>query len=85
MANDARLYLNEPGWKPAFHTSDEKLLCHLQRPEDGYYHRISRSELYLARDTEVYCLTCAVHKGLLTKERPSLEKSERWDRSFESE
>ena len=81
MADDLRFYVHEPGWKPQVHTSDDKLLCHLQRAEEGYYHRITRSELYLARDSEVYCLNCAVQKGLLTRERPTLERSERLDRS----
>ena len=72
MSEDKRLYLTEAGWHAVFKSDSETLHCHLADVEQGFYHRIATGELYLVKDTEHLCMNCAMKKGILTAERPSL-------------
>lgn len=72
MSEERRLYLAEPGWHPVIKQGAETLHCHLANAADGYYHRIAAGEVYVSRDTDHYCLNCALKKGILTSERPTL-------------
>lgn len=74
---DHRLYLAEPGWHVAIKHDTEPLNCHLADSVDGFYHRILAGELYLAKETERLCLNCALKKGILNHERPTLAHSRR--------
>jgi hypothetical protein len=72
MAEDRRLYLAEPGWLAAIKSDSDPMNCHHAEGPEGYYHRIATGEIYFHRDTERLCLNCAVKKGVLTPQRPSL-------------
>lgn len=73
MTDDLRLYLIEEDWQPLINLGDQRLFCH--RVEDGqsHYHRIAAHEMYVAKDTENFCLACAIKKGILSTQRPTLE------------
>lgn len=71
--DEHRLYFAEAGWEPKLNHADFRMHCYHQEPNDDHYHRIAVGELYLARDDEALCFNCAIKRGVLTVERPTLE------------
>lgn len=71
---DLRAYIVEPGWRPLLNRSDARLFCHHLRIEERYHHRITMGEVFLNRDTDNLCFNCARDRGIISTNRPSLEK-----------
>jgi hypothetical protein len=69
-----RLYLLDPGWRPALKSNDQRAFCYHADEADGTYHRIAAGEIYLANGDEMLCLNCAFKRGLTTHERPRLRE-----------
>lgn len=72
MSDDRRLYLTDVGWEPAANRVQYRLYCHHQSKGDDAYHRIAIGEIYLRKDTDVLCLTCARDREIITDVRPKL-------------
>ena len=67
---DARLYIPQSeGWAAHIKQNSDKLYCHTKNPEEDYFHLIVSGELYLQCDTEVICLSCALRRDILTRDR----------------
>jgi hypothetical protein len=68
-AADGRLYVPQEGWQARVKRSWEKEYCYAQNPGDDFFHLLLSGEVYLQRDNEKYCLTCALRNGLITTDR----------------
>lgn len=73
MDSDHRLYVIEPGWKILVKPDDGRsLYCFLKDEKTDAYPRITAGEIYVTNDVEVYNLNSAIHKGIVTPNRPRL-------------
>ena len=69
-ATDLRLYAPRPeGWEAHLKHGWDKEYCFSKGPDEDYFHLLLNGEIYLQRDTEKYCLNCALRLGLLTTDR----------------
>ncbi len=67
---DRRLYI--PGfehWTAHLKQDSEKVYCYAKHPDEDFYHRISRGEIFVQRDKEKYCIECALRLGYLSNDR----------------
>lgn len=75
-SEDARLYLREPaGWEAKIKRGGEKLYCYQQHPGEDFFHLILGGEIYLQQNELKLCLTCAMRRGLLTRDRLHWQRS----------
>ena len=74
-ASEARLYVSDPaGWEVHIKRGWDKEYCFFQNPDEDYFHLLMAGEIYLERDTEKVCLTCALRHGFVTAERLTWQK-----------
>ena len=66
---DRRLYVPLEGWQAHVKRGWEKEYCYAQNPGEDFFHLILSGEIYLQRDSEKYCLNCALRNGLVTGDR----------------
>ena len=72
MPTDIRLYRADDDWRPAFNDGNTRLYCHQIADGATDYHRIGLDELYLSDSKMPLCLNCALQRGILTPQRPTL-------------
>lgn len=78
MDMDHRLYVVETGWKVHIKPDDGQTLYSFWKEEGAEAHaRITAGEIYVTNDVEVYDINSAIKKGILSIERPSLERRAR--------
>jgi hypothetical protein len=70
-AADARLYVPDAdGWEVQIKRDSTKQYCYQKRPGEDYFHMILNGEIYLVSENEEkLCLTCALERGVLTRDR----------------
>ncbi len=67
---DERLYVPySAGWSAHIKRSGETERCFSQHPGQDFFHLIVRGEIYLENGGERYCLTCAMRRGIVSRER----------------
>ncbi len=70
-----RMFIFEPGWRVGVKTGSIRELCYMITPGQDYYHRLLDGEIFLVRDGERLCLTCALRRGLISFEPRQLRES----------
>jgi hypothetical protein len=70
-----RMFIFEPGWRVGVKTGSIRELCHMIAPGQDYYHRLLDGEIFLVRDGERLCFTCASRRGLIAFEPKQLRDS----------
>ena len=70
-----RMFIFEPGWRVGVKTGSVRELCYMIAPGQDYYHRLLEGEIFLVRDGERLCLTCASRRGLISFEPKQLRES----------
>lgn len=67
---DVRLYVCEPeSWQAHVKYDSERVYCYAKSPGEDFFHLILNGEVYLQRDSEKYCLQCALRQGVATQDR----------------
>ena len=67
---DHRLYLpKHSGWVAVIKQTWEQEHCYLKSPGEDWFHLLANGEIYVQRGSEKYCLTCALHLNILTRDR----------------
>ncbi len=75
---DYRLYLpKHSGWEAVIKQTWEPEHCYLKNPGEDWFHLLANGEIYIQRGAEKYCLSCAVHLKILTRNRLYWEKGSR--------
>ncbi len=75
---DNRLYLpKHTGWEAVIKQNWEQEHCYVKNPGEDWFHLLSDGELYIQRGAEKYCLSCALHLKILTRNRLFWEKGSR--------
>lgn len=70
QSHDRRLYIPTlEGWSAHLKTDSEKTYCYSKHPDEDFYHRISRGEIYVEHDQHKYCIECALRLGKVTNNR----------------
>jgi len=70
-----RMFIFEPGWRVGVKIGNVRELCYMIAPGQDYYHRLVEGEIFLVRDGERLCLTCAARRGLISFEPKQLRES----------
>jgi hypothetical protein len=70
-----RMFIFEPGWRIGVKSDSVRELCYMIAPGQDYYHRLLEGEIFLVRDGERLCLTCASRRGLISFEPKQLRES----------
>jgi hypothetical protein len=70
-----RMFIFEPGWRVGVKSGSVRELCYMMAPGQDYYHRLLEGEMFLVRDGERLCLTCASRRGLISFEPKQLRDS----------
>jgi hypothetical protein len=74
-ARDARLYVLSPeGWEARVKHTWDKEYCYAQNPGEDFFHLLLAGEVYLLRDNEKYCLSCALRRGIVTTNRVNWQR-----------
>ena len=73
-APSRRLFIFEPGWRVGVKTGSTRELCYMIAPGQDYYHRLLDGEVFLVRDGERLCLSCASRRGLISFEPKQLRE-----------
>ena len=58
------MFIFESGWRVGVKTGSTRELCYMIAPGQDYYHRLLDGEVFLVRDGERLCLSCASRRGL---------------------
>jgi len=67
---DERLYVPySAGWSVHIKRSGGTERCFSQHPGQDFFHLIIRGEIYLENGDERFCLTCAMRRGIICRER----------------
>lgn len=67
---DWRVYVPQPdGWTAHIKQNWEREYCFLKNPGEDFFHLLQCGEIYVQHDDEMYCLTCALRLGLITRNR----------------
>lgn len=67
---DDRLYVPHPaGWTAQIKKSGGTERCFAQHPGQDFFHLIVKGEIYLENGEERFCLTCAMRRGIVTRDR----------------
>ena len=53
-------------------TGSHRELCHMMAPGQDFYHRLLDGEIFVHRDAEKLCLSCASRRGLIAFEPKQL-------------
>jgi hypothetical protein len=75
--NDQRVYLARHDFTAAVKEDGPPVNCHRAAEGEEHYHRITTGEVYFTDGPTDFCLNCALLQGIITRERPSLEKGSR--------
>jgi hypothetical protein len=75
MNVDRRVYTHHPGCSAAVKPEGPPMYCH--RAEEHGFHLIASGEVYVVDGDANYCLNCGLDLGILTRERPSLDRGNR--------
>ena len=68
--SDRRLYVpTAEGSQARIKQGWEKQYCYSKFPGEDYFHLILNGEIYLEHAGEKLCLTCALHRGVITTQR----------------
>jgi hypothetical protein len=70
-----RMFIFETGWRVGVKTGSTRELCYVIAPGQDFYHRLLDGEIYLIRDGERLCLSCAARRGLISLEPKALRDS----------
>ena len=70
-----RMFIFESGWRVGVKSGSVRELCYMMAPGQDYYHRLVEGEIFLVRDGERLCLTCASRRGLISFEPKQLRES----------
>ncbi len=62
------MFISESGWRVGVKTGSTRELCYMMAPGQDYYHRLLDGEVFLVRDAERLCLSCAARRGLINFE-----------------
>jgi hypothetical protein len=68
IAPARRMFIFESGWRVGVKTGSTRELCYMIAPGQDYYHRLLDGEVFLVRDGERLCLSCASRRGLISFE-----------------
>ena len=63
------------GWRVGVKTGSTRELCYMIAPGQDFYHRLLDGEMFLVRDGERLCLSCAARRGLISFEPKQLRDS----------
>ena len=74
IAPSRRMFIFEPGWRVDVKTGSTRELCYMVAPGQDYYHRLLDGEVFLVRDGERLCLSCASRRGLISLEPKQLRE-----------
>ena len=66
------MFIFEPGWRVGVKTGSTRELCYMMTPGQDYYHRLLDGEIFLVRDGERLCFSCASRRGLISFEPKQL-------------
>lgn len=66
---DRRLYLTDANWTAKIKLNWDREYCFAKNPGEEHFHLLMNGEIYLTRETEIFCLNCARRRGLLTDNR----------------
>lgn len=67
---DTRLYVPEQAdWNVQIKRNSERIYCFSKLPGQDWFHLILHGEIYVSRQTECYCLRCALRLNFLTQDR----------------
>jgi hypothetical protein len=72
IAPARRMFIFESGWRVGVKTDSSRELCYMMAPGQDYYHRLLDGEIYLVRERERLCLSCASRRGLIAFEPKQL-------------
>jgi hypothetical protein len=70
-----RMFIFESGWRVGVKSGSTRELCYMIAPGQDYYHRLLDGEVFLVRDGERLCLSCASRRGLISFEPKQLRDS----------
>lgn len=78
VRRDQRLYLpKHAGWEAVIKQTWETEHCYAKSPGEDWFHLLAEGEIYIQRGAEKFCLTCALHLKILTRNRLFWEKGSR--------
>jgi hypothetical protein len=63
-----RMYLFEAGWRVGVKTGSTREHCYMMAPGQDFYHRLLDGEMFLVREDERLCFSCAARRGLISYE-----------------
>jgi hypothetical protein len=66
VATTRRMFVFESGWRAGVKTGSTRELCYMMAPGQDFYHRLLDGEIFLVRDGERLCLSCAHRRGLIS-------------------
>jgi hypothetical protein len=69
------MFIHEVGWRVGVKSGSTRELCYMISPGQDFYHRLLDGEMFLVRDGERLCLSCAARRGLLSFEPKQLRDS----------
>ena len=72
IAPARRMFIFESGWRVGVKSGSTRELCYMMAPGQDYYHRLLDGEVFLVRDGERLCLSCASRRGLISFEPKQL-------------
>ena len=75
IAIPKRMYLFETGWRVGVKHGSTREFCHMTAPGQDFYHRLLDGEIYLTRERERLCFSCASRRGLISYEPKRLRDS----------
>ncbi len=70
-----RMFIHEAGWRVGIKSGSTRELCYMIAPGQDFYHRLLDGEMFLVRDGERLCLSCAGRRGLISFESKHLRDS----------
>jgi len=73
---DHRVYLVRKDFEVGVKSPEATLYCH-KGELGGGFHLIAEGEIYVHHEDVNYCLNCAVATGIVTDQRPNLERGSR--------
>ena len=69
------MFIFEAGWRVGVKTGSMRELCYMMAPGQDFYHRLLDGEIFLVRDGERLCLSCALRRGLISFEPKQLREA----------
>jgi hypothetical protein len=73
-AVDERLYVpHSTGWSAHIKHSGGTERCFAQHPGQDFFHLLITGEIYLENGGERFCLTCAMRRGIINRDRKFLK------------